>query len=735
MKKRVYSILFLGLMIFLAGCGSRNDKIPRIEEKKEAVIMYQSTQEMIESNLKGVYWNDIRVVEDTLYYSARRITNWGTAAELAKNSGNGLFKYIEGENPQQIINTHGNGFFYLNIAVDAEENIYTFRLEGSKELLQKYNTDGELLYQTDIRDLTEVLKDDQGTISNSQLTASGQGLCFISGNGGYLVLDTQGHVLGSGKVDWMKEGMYPLTGDYGFVNGANDTYLFHRDGRKIYLEAVDYEAGTLKVPVEISLPQISKVAANTNFAGSMYQASDQGMYIVDYESLLHYDEVSGEVTKVFDWNEPGISVDHDNIQAITEDENGNLRFYIYSYNLEQASVVTVSKEEAERVLVSIGVLEANMAIFEEKGIRDYNLSQEDVFVAIKKYEDIYDLQQAVLEGEELDILELTGVDIKEYIQKDILVSLDTYLEESDSLNEDDILPAVLETMKYDEKVYFLAPRFQIWNLLLADSVTSKEGLTVQRFLTLATAENGYLCDWDREKVFQTLLAGEMDKYVNWEKKACSFDDGEFAQYLEAVMVADLPEETSVNLYQDMQNGIYPAAFRTVMNLQQVKEMREAMEQIASFNALPGDDQAYGLTHLGGMLGVLQDSENKEEAWDFLEYYMKTDTDKHVDHYKAFSVLTDQFEAQVEARAKGNSIYVFISRYTGQQVREDFKYMDEDRELARSLSENVKMTRINGYAGVIGDMIKEEATQFFEGVRNAEETAAVIQQRVFEYMKQ
>ena len=63
MKKRVYSILFLGLMIFLAGCGSRNDKIPCIEEKKEAVIMYQSTQEMIESNLKGVYWNDIRVVE------------------------------------------------------------------------------------------------------------------------------------------------------------------------------------------------------------------------------------------------------------------------------------------------------------------------------------------------------------------------------------------------------------------------------------------------------------------------------------------------------------------------------------------------------------------------------------------------------------------------------------------------------------------------------------------------
>ena len=735
MKKRICTILLLGMTILLVGCGSRNDKIPHIEEKKETVIMYQSAQEIIASNLEGVFLDDIRVVGDTLYYSARRISNRGTAAELVKNTGNGVFKYIEGESPQQIITTHGNRALGMNIAVDAERNIYTFSLEGSKELLQKYNPDGEFLYQTDIKDSTEVLKDDRGTVSNSQLTASEQGLCFISGNGGYLVLDTQGHVLGNGKVDWMKEGMYPLTGDYGFVNGANDTYLFHRDGRKIYLEAVDYAAGTLKTPVELSLPQISTAAAYKNFVGSMYQASDQGIYIVDYESLLCYDEVSGEVTKVFDWNEPGISVDHDNIQAITEDENGNLRFYIYSYNLEQASVVTVSKEEAERVLVSIGVLEANQATFEEKGIRDYNLSQEDVFVAIKRYEDIYELQQAVLEGEELDILELTGVDIKEYLQKDLLVSLDTYLEESNVLDADDILPSVLETMKYDEQVYFLAPRFQIWNLLLSDSVTSKEELTVQRFLTLATAENDYLCDWDREKVFRILLAGEMDKYVNWEEKTCSFNDGEFAQYLEAVMAADLPDETSVNLYQDMQNGTYPAAFRTVTNLQQVKEMREAMDQIVSFNAFPGDDRAYEITFRGGMLGILQESEKKEEAWDFLEYYMRAGTDKYVDPYEAFSVLADQHKAQKEKRSEENRIYVFFSRYTGQQIREDFKYTEADRALAGSLMENIKMTGINSYTGVIGDMIREEAIQFFEGVRNAEETSAVIQQRVSEYMKQ
>ena len=180
-----------------------------------------------------------------------------------------------------------------------------------------------------------------------------------------------------------------------------------------------------------------------------------------------------------------------------------------------------------------------------------------------------------------------------------------------------------EGMSVDDKVYFLAPSFMIWTMIVANEEAAADGMTSTEFLTMETGK-GYLCDTPMEDLFEILLVGDIDTYVDWQKRMCSFDDGRFAAFLEALKAANLPEKyIHESLHKEMEEGNYQAFFRGIPSLYDSQEVHQAMSDIALITGLPDSEGnlEYKLSFANGMLGINSASAKKDIAWEYLEYHL------------------------------------------------------------------------------------------------------------------
>jgi ABC-type glycerol-3-phosphate transport system substrate-binding protein len=247
-------------------------------------------------------------------------------------------------------------------------------------------------------------------------------------------------------------------------------------------------------------------------------------------------------------------------------------------------------------------------------------------------------------------------------------------------------------------------------------------------------------------MFSQLLFAYYPSLIDLENKKANFNDGTFANILSMVKEyadagyipryagaasgpGELPrrgQETDRYFFKPNNN------FSLVSQFQRGSGMRTTLRAMGSSGGITDDDEIAGIRanrngdvpfHFSRAFGINRNSKNKRTAWEFLKFLLSDEVQASL----------SPADLPVNNRARKEKAEQLLSGSA--QRREPDERMREAIERYNDAVEALS-DQINRYVPedtVINDMIASEAAYFFRGTRSAEETAAVLQNRVNLYL--
>ena len=252
----------------------------------------------------------------------------------------------------------------------------------------------------------------------------------------------------------------------------------------------------------------------------------------------------------------------------------------------------------------------------------------------------------------------------------------------------------------------------------------------------------------------TLLAYDLDSYIDWETGKCSFDSEDFQKVLE--FVNTFPEE------YDWQNDdrSTPAKIQSgevLLNMTGIYQLNSIQEEEAMF----GEPVTYiGYPTSGGGSGtymqaselyaITAKSSNKDGAWAFIENYLNQPFDDLYSYGLPArkSALDDMVEKALNVTYMTDENGEQILDENGNPIPEDgtsgisygdweYTYHTPTEEEIDILKDLISVAEPSSATGndEITNIITEEAEAFFKGQKSVADVANVIQSRVQVYVNE
>lgn len=239
----------------------------------------------------------------------------------------------------------------------------------------------------------------------------------------------------------------------------------------------------------------------------------------------------------------------------------------------------------------------------------------------------------------------------------------------------------------------------------------------------------------KKDVFGSVLTGNVESFVDWEEKTCSFDSSDFKKVMEFANqfpdTLDITEVFSpIQCYADGNALLYPLVLSSVYD-------------ICKADLILGEDAAYIGYPVEGVDGTVIDAmdlvlaisigcEHKEIAWEFISQFLSEEYQNNVTD--GFPVCKTSLEAQLKQGqiieyiedAEGKKIAVAKARVTFEGEEPLSIYQITDRQANTLLQIIEKASVASAYDSRLHSILLQEIDGYFNGDRSLEETADVIQ---------
>ncbi|MCM1186922.1 MAG: extracellular solute-binding protein [Lachnoclostridium sp.] len=324
-----------------------------------------------------------------------------------------------------------------------------------------------------------------------------------------------------------------------------------------------------------------------------------------------------------------------------------------------------------------------------------------------------------------------------YAENGMFEDLSSYIQNSEALEEEDYVPNILEGGKIGEQQIFIPYSFIFTTLYGQEKyVGGESGWTLQELLDKCHQnEEISVLNSKSEGALEFLLTYSMEEFIDYSRGECNFEVPLFYDLLQCVAKAQYTEP-------DFSQG---ATVLTVFN-NNVVGKRAVLDSAILCNM----ESYLAYTYMGMMkedvtdsiiklvlkgypskdgkmcanasflpntcFAICSNSDNKEGAWQFIEYCQSCKDD-----------FIMGFPAKKEWLAE-NLQTLRLEEFMGVELEEPTK---EDVEELLSIIGSLKF--ISGQDEVIMQMITEEAQGYFEGQKSEEEVAQIIQRRIQLYL--
>ena len=357
-----------------------------------------------------------------------------------------------------------------------------------------------------------------------------------------------------------------------------------------------------------------------------------------------------------------------------------------------------------------------------------------------------------------DILPMSQLPYKQLAAKGILEDLYPYIDADASLSRDDFFPNVLTALESNGGLYQIVPGFSVETLVGAASIVGDTpGWTYDEFnAALAKMPEG--CSplepyTTRDIVLNSLLAADMDQYVNWNTGEVHFDSDEFKQLL--TFAAQFPADYDWENHDSSEN--------TQDLIRQGRQML-ARSYLYSLDALLWSDNNFGgkstyigwptVSGVGSIMrtdsgyAISRTSTHKDQVWDFLRGMLTEEgqadvytipTNRHVFEKKLTDLMTPIYRKDADGNVlldeAGERVQEPRGSWGDENGEEHYIYAMTQEQADEVMNVITTCTRVADYNSSIYSIVAEQAEAFFSGQKSVDDVARLIQSKAKIYVNE
>lgn len=353
-------------------------------------------------------------------------------------------------------------------------------------------------------------------------------------------------------------------------------------------------------------------------------------------------------------------------------------------------------------------------------IRDYMAENPYIDQALEQ------LNYDIISGDIPDLYYLGDMPYDTLVKQGLLADLSNYV---NSLDMSQYLENVLcAARQEDGALYSVIPTFTVSALAApADAGLTAADMTVPRLIQWQAdhPDTGVIRAYagGEADTLAALIGTDIERYVNFNDAACSFDSPEFTGLLTAVR--DMPK----TVVDEQMGGVISEApgLLTGVSVANYGGLNVVRQQEGFEPALlgwPGPEGGVMVVRPAVELAMSPQTASPEECWEFIAYFLgegfqSTTTDLEDGGFEAFPVMQSVLDAGAQ---------IFLQY--GEASQEDIDYVN-----SILAGENLAVSRRFSLAEEVLTIVREEAQPFFQGQATAEAAAAGIQSRVGIYLSE
>lgn len=618
-------------------------------------------------------------------------------------------------------------------------NVYSADYSQFRRFLYKFDREGNNIF---FKDITEQLG--RGT-SIGGMSVDGQGRIYVfNPEEGIWLYTADGSYHGTVSYGSSEEVQIR-----GTVEGEDEKYYIciRTEGNEAHcaLAEVDFEKKQL-AESRTDLPVVDGVCADPS--------GQYDLLLYDHTAAYGYNLSAQKKEELFVWQDSDVS-GYD-VQYFSAMEDGRYFCAVEDWLYDDRSVVLFTRTGAEeapqrREMVLAG-LDEGMSDRVGLAVR-FNRGNSQYRIAVKSYSSLTELYNAILAREPIDIVDLSGVNIKNLCRQEVFEDLSPYLEGSANLSREDFVDGILEAYTFDGVLVGIPDSFRLRTVVGdRNMLGSAPGLTLEGLLAM-TGNNPGAMPFDgitREEMMQYLMMFNEETFIDWETGECHFDSDLFKAVLE--LVKRFPDSTDgaeeeVSLPAKIQNGDVLFAIADMAEVTGFRLYGGIYGETAAGVGFPTADGRGGtLLFADNAYGIVSTSENKSGAWDFVESvlqrkYTEGMDDKEVygafywrppfqypSMKKAFLAITD-FVMEREKDGRLGSIFYSdgwgydFHAVTGEEIDAILNLIPEATPYF-----NVENSEVL-------NIINEEAASYYSGQKEVEDVTDIIQNRIQIYVNE
>lgn len=416
------------------------------------------------------------------------------------------------------------------------------------------------------------------------------------------------------------------------------------------------------------------------------------------------------------------------------------------------------KGEEEKEVLYLASLDSDSVM--EKEVADFNKNNKDYRIELKNYGDYEEPVQSFLvdlaTGAEIDMVEFPPEETDKLMAKGIFADLYPFIDSDITLQREDFYDNMLKAFEYDGKLYQSVSFVHLYGWVTRKSQLSEFGQwdfeSFQSYIEHNSGDNIFT-DTSVEEILKQMIMISSNELLDWDQKACHFETGTFEEILK------LAKQYGSNSSQISLEDKVPAL---IENRLLFVETPLAIEDIYMYSEALGEDMTVVASpfakHLGAnlystmpQLGIIAKSSRSDGAWQFVrrfftrQYQDISDDDSFLQSgYTGFPVRKDCMEnllqrfTATEDYEKNGKWYTALKpndysiSWDGYDI-EVGPLGKSEEELLRELLSNASWKQ--GIDSTIQDIIMEESKAYFDGEKDAEAVAKIIQNRVSIYMNE
>lgn len=384
----------------------------------------------------------------------------------------------------------------------------------------------------------------------------------------------------------------------------------------------------------------------------------------------------------------------------------------------------------------------------ESFIQTFNRTNKEYKVEVVSYYEESDPQKALAEdiltgSRKFDILDLSGMDVETFVEKELLVNIYDFIEKDEELNREDFNDNILEAYETEGALYKIVPMYYIGAVITDnDKAEAMGGWSYETMWQMALEEPQITTNYE---MFYYSLMAQKDNIYDEDTKTCDFsgewlrgvlESGCTLSDIETVAETDVLEQLEIRGFASCIVGFRDISYLSAHN---------ASEDKISLRGIPGENGDICYIKAAQEFGICANSDKKDAAWEVCrmlftrEYQVQngfysdafvTRTDAMEQIYKtmfATEGYEDDVLGYVEPLKLNSAFGVPMENVTLGPVKEN------DVHYIADVMDNVYVESYR--ETMVYSMAWEEAKLFYENRGNLENTIHNMDNRVSLYLSE